>query len=259
MRSRVLVILCATAIVLFTLARSHVTLAADTPTSGKRVPIIVELFTSEGCSDCPPADALLRKLEVAQPVPNAEIIVLGDHVDYWNHDGWTDRFSSASFSDRQEQYRRALNLETNYTPQMVVDGRLQFNGQNASKALQAITLALHEQHATVELTTPSPGTLNVKIDSVPAGSKKADVVLAITESGLQSEVRKGENGGKTLTHTGVVRDLRVIGKVDGQSFSAQQELKLKPDWKTENLTAIIFVQEKGSRHIIGAAKTKLHQ
>src|SRR5438105_1243271 len=179
MKPRVLAILTVTGLALFAVFQSRNTFAADT-TSGKRVPVIVELFTSEGCSDCPPADALLRKLQETQPVPNAEIIVLGNHVDYWNHQGWTDRFSSASFSERQRQYSFAFNLDSIYTPQMVVDGHLQFNGQNESRARQAIALALRDQHANVELAASSPDTLSVKIDSVPASAKKAEVMLAIT-------------------------------------------------------------------------------
>ena len=257
MRFRLLASLTLLALALFAVAQSRNVIAADPPATGKRVPVIVELFTSEGCSDCPPADTLLRKLQEMQPIPNAEVIVLGNHVDYWNHDGWTDRFSSRSLTERQQQYSNVFHLDSIYTPQMVVDGKLEFNGQNGRKALEKITEAAREPHANVGLTMASPGSLDVKIDSIPASAKKAEVLLAITESGLQSEVRKGENEGKTLTHTGVVRDLRVIGKVDGQSFAAQPELRLKPDWKTENLTAIVFVQEKGSRHIVGAAETKL--
>ena len=258
MKLRLLVLLATAGLALFTFTRSGASLASDATENGKRVPVIVELFTSEGCSDCPPADALLRRLEQLQPVPNAEVIVLGEHVDYWNHAGWTDRFSSAKFTDRQRRYVSNFALESAYTPQMVVDGRAEFNGQNEAKARKAIADSANAAHANVQMImSPSPETLSVKIDAIPASAKKAEVVLAITESGLQTEVRKGENQGRTLDHTGVVRELRIIGKVEGQEFTAQPELKLGADWKRTNLTAIVFVQEKGSGRIFGAASTKL--
>src|SRR5258708_30693112 len=105
-------------------------------------PVIVELFTSEGCSDCPPADVLLEKLIATQPIGGAEIIGLGQHVDYWDRLGWKDRFSSSALTNRQQLYQTRFGTESIYTPQMVVDGRTEFVGSDASAARKAIEKAL---------------------------------------------------------------------------------------------------------------------
>src|SRR5215472_15638798 len=112
-------------------------LGAQSSSTG-RMPVLVELFTSEGCSSCPPADALLGKLDREQPVEAANIIVLEEHVDYWEGLGWHDRFSSAQFTDRQNSYQFRLRFPDPYTPQMIVDGSSQLLGSDSSKVLNAI-------------------------------------------------------------------------------------------------------------------------
>src|SRR5882724_10951247 len=111
--------------------------AAETP----RTPVLVELFTSEGCSSCPPADLLLSRLQQSQPIAGVEVITLSEHVDYWNQLGWTDPFSSASLTERQRQYTAVLRGDGVYTPQMIVDGKIGFVGSDRQKALPAIAEA----------------------------------------------------------------------------------------------------------------------
>ncbi len=232
--------------------------AADNP----RVPVLVELFTSEGCSSCPPADALLTELAKKQPVSGAELIILSEHVDYWNRLGWTDPFSSAEFSKRQEAYANSIAGSSVYTPQMVVDGRAEFNGSSSRQALDAITRAAKLPKATVTATaTPAPegARLEIKVDGLDAVklSGKADVLIAITESELSTKVPRGENSGRTLPHSGVVRRLSLVGTAVKNGFFADQTLVLDKSWKRENLRAVVFVQEHGSRRVIGAASIVL--
>jgi hypothetical protein len=225
----------------------------------KRVPVIVELFTSEGCSDCPPADALLAKLEAKQPVPGAEIIVLGEHVDYWDHQGWRDRFSSREFTDRQQDFVSQFKLDSAYTPQMVVDGATQLNGANASGALKAIGEAAKQEKTEVslQLVKSASGDVFAQYGVDEAKDKRnADLFLAVTETNLETEVKKGENGGHTLHHTGVVRFWKKF-PVQKMSVGGSFPIKLDPSWKRADVRVVAFVQDKHSLRILGAASEKL--
>src|SRR5437660_2167157 len=126
--------------------------SAPARTSTPPTPILVELFTSEGCSSCPPADALLRTLVETQPVAGAQVIGLGQHVDYWDRQGWRDRFSSAASTDRQQRYAHAFNIDSIYTPQMVVDGREELVGSDGTRAHRTIVNAAGSPHALVSIT-----------------------------------------------------------------------------------------------------------
>jgi hypothetical protein len=219
--------------------------------SAARKAVVVELFTSEGCSSCPPADALLGRLRQEKFADGLEVIPLGLHVDYWNFQGWTDRFSTAGYSERQEKYARKLRIEGPYTPQMVVDGAAEFVGSDASRARQAISqAALRPQEAEVEI---SPGEENKLLVQVKAAPRAAgEVVLAVTEDNLTSTVRAGENSGRELHHAAVVRELRILGRLANGGFEARVPLTLKKDWKNENVRIVVFVQEESGR-IDGAA------
>lgn len=233
---------------------------------GARVPVVVELFTSEGCSSCPPADALLGRLDATQPVGGAEVIALAQHVDYWNYLGWSDPFSSHEFSERQGQYQRAFGKDSVYTPQMVVDGREELPGGNSGRALEAIARAAREPKAEVSLSlvgdgadAAAPVRLGVRVDKLPRASDggAAEVLLAITEGGLSSDVERGENSGRKLTHVGVVRRLTKLGEAGAGPFSAEAVVDLEKGWRRENLRAVVFVQEGASRRVVGAASIKL--
>jgi hypothetical protein len=216
-----------------------------------RVPVVVELFTSEGCSSCPPADALLIDLD-RQRVPGAEVIALGEHVDYWNQLGWKDRFSSAQFSERQSRYASRFHLESVYTPQIVINGRTEFVGNDTSHAAKAIADAVRPHRVPSIAISAASDSVDVKIFNAPPQS--LDVILAITESDLSTQVGKGENNGRLLRHTAVVRELRKLGTTSEGQFAAQGQVALSPEWRRQNLRAIVFLQEPSSLEIAGAAQ-----
>jgi hypothetical protein len=242
-------------------ASSHLKTAIETKPAA--VPaVLVELFTSEGCSTCPPADKLLTDLDQNQPLEGVQVIALSEHVDYWNRLGWKDPFSSAQFSQRQADYARALSLDDFYTPQMIVDGRSQFVGSKRAAALEAIAKAAGTPKADVRLTvktlTSNSIALTVQVENLPAVSRgdKAEVMLAITESGLMNKVSRGENAGRDLAHSSVTRKLIKIGDADGATFNAQPTVRLESLWKRQQLKVIVFVQERSSRRVLGAAAIK---
>jgi hypothetical protein len=223
------------------------------PASHKAV--VVELFTSEGCSSCPPADALLGQLRDDKALNGIDVIPLGFHVDYWNYLGWQDRFSSHAFSQRQEQYASKLALNGAYTPQMIVNGTDQFVGSNSGQAHAAITRAAAAQSlATIDLSA-AQDKLHVNVRS--SGKGDGDVLLAVTEDNLTNKIGAGENGGRVLRHSAVVRDFRVLGKLNAGNFQSEVPLKLDKDWKRADLRVVVFVQDAGSTKILGAAAVKL--
>ena len=230
-----------------------------------RVPVIVELFTSEGCSSCPPADGLLARLEKTQPIAGARVIALEEHVDYWNQLGWVDPFSSALYRVRQNDYARLFLVDSVYTPQMIVGGQAGFVGGDMDRAYQEIARAASKPLATVQLRTArdarDPELLDLLVQVNDHGVRGgADVYMAVTEDNLSSNVSRGENSGKLLRHAPVVRSFGVIGKFEPRKASEVQlspTLKLPREWKRENLRAVVFVQERGGRKITGAGTIDL--
>jgi hypothetical protein len=224
--------------------------------SGPAQSVLVELFTSEGCSSCPPADAVLADLEAKQPVNGAVIIPLAFHVDYWNNLGWRDPFSTADWTERQRSYARALPDNGVYTPEIVVDGRDSFVGSREGHAQDVIADAAKKPKATLSLTTrenKGARSIGVTFGALPSGSAATDLVMAITDKHALINVTGGENGGRALDHTAIVRSLRVLGAAaaSGGTFDAAVD----PAWA--NKRAVVFLQERASRAILGAATLTL--
>lgn len=220
-------------------------------------PVVVELFTSEGCSSCPPADALLSRYSRAASLAGVPVIALGEHVDYWDGASWRDQFSQHKFSERQETYANALNARAG-TPQVVVDGHEIHDGGSASEDRDAVAQAARAPKAQVGLTA-SGRTLSVSVSHLPgtAGRGPVDVLLAVTEDGLSSQVRGGENAGRRLEHGAVVRRLSLLGTVKDGVFTAAPTVSLDPSWQRGHLHAVVFVQARESHRIVGAAQVGL--
>jgi hypothetical protein len=227
--------------------------------SEARTPVLVELFTSEGCSSCPPADRFLEKLD-GQPVQGAEIIVLSEHVDYWNHIGWKDPYS-AIYSQRQSAYANRFGLDSVYTPQMVVDGTSEFVGSNSGLADKAFRKALGVPKLPVRLSSISSdasNTLHAHLETgaldASFGAREAEVYVAVALNRAESQVSAGENAGHRLAHVSVVKSLTKVGALkQGQLLAQDVQLKLGPGSDSSGLRLIAFVQEPRQGRVLGAA------
>jgi hypothetical protein len=191
--------------------------ASTTADDANRTPVVVELFTSEGCSSCPPADAVLSKLQ-GDSVEGARVIALGMHVDYWNSLGWRDPFSAPIFTQRQGRYAEIMHSSDVYTPQMIVDGAAAFVGSDEGRARNEIAAAARKPKTplTIKAAYDKDGAVEVSLHlgaAPPAGVKSPVMLVAVTQDGLTSNIRAGENDGLTLTHAAVVRELKNLGPV----------------------------------------------
>jgi hypothetical protein len=234
-------------------------LAAGSVFGQSKVPVVLELFTSEGCSSCPPADNVLSRLEKEQPVDGVEIIALGEHVDYWDHLGWKDRYSSPLFTARQQDYGRTFRLESVYTPQLVVNGEKEVLGSDFNAATQAIRSVARAPRASVSMKF-SGSDLAFEVRGLPPNVHNADMYLAVTESSVESAVAQGENAGRRLRHAPVVRSLTSLGKLDTRkdgAYTATARLMLHQDWNRANLRLVLFVEDHATHKVIGASTLKL--
>jgi hypothetical protein len=251
-------------LILSTFGRSTGAAAPRDPGSPSHL-VIVELFTSEGCSSCPPADALLKELSEQQKMNGVQIVALEEHVDYWNHLGWKDPYSAAEFSQRQSDYAQVFGTDGVYTPQMVVDGQSELVGSRSAAAREAIHKAANQPKAEIVLgaganSSPGKPAFEVQIKSLGGISVRGETELwiAVTEKGLQTDVKAGENSGETLKHAAVVRSLRKIETLrDPAGYDRQLQIAVDPGWKKENLAVVVFLAEKSSHRIVGAAASSL--
>ena len=220
---------------------------------------VVELFTSEGCSSCPPADNVLGKIVETSRKDGRRVFALAWHVDYWDRLGWTDPFSSAAATRRQNEYARAFNASGVYTPQMVVNGRTEFTGSNDGKAKAAVDAAL-SRRSEVGVTLQSllvrgdRVTAKYELSATPAA---ANLVVALVERGLSTRVERGENGGRTLRHENVVRSFRVVPLKGADAARGDVELTLPHGVDATKASLIAFVQDGRTMAVAGAAAQDL--
>lgn len=224
-----------------------------------RRPVLVELFTSEGCSDCPPADRLLERLDATQFVAGAEAIVLSEHVTYWNYLGWSDPFSLAAADERQDGYGRQFGLQSVYTPQAVVDGAAQMVGSDEGRLRQAVAAAaarptaeLHIENARWE-NGKAHFALRAKLD--PA----ARVYVALAADATHSEVARGENAGRTLHHVAVMRVMKQLGakSADGRTLELAGAGLDHEAEATGPVRLVVFVTGPNGGAVVAAAEEKL--
>ncbi|HEX4809396.1 MAG TPA: DUF1223 domain-containing protein [Bryobacteraceae bacterium] len=222
-----------------------------------RTPVLLELFTSEGCSSCPPADALLEELDRSQPFASSELVVLSEHVDYWNQLGWKDPYSSAIFSARQNEYAGHLSSPDVYTPELIVDGTWQVIGSDRAAIRHAVNKASVQPKQPIGVEANlngSSGTVHVTISPV-LGTGKADVYVALAKNHVISYVAHGENAHRTLSHTSVAYRLTKLGSMEsGARFEKQLSVELTPssDGQTR---VIVFAQDPRTGRIIALTQT----
>ena len=238
---------------------SQITTVVNAATDpGPRTPVLVELFTYEGCSSCPPADALLAELDQKQFVPSAEAIVLSEHVSYWNGLGWRDPFSSQIFTNRQTDYARRLGIEGPYTPQAVVDGHIDAVGSNRNSLAQAIQAAAIEPKVLLALQNArwENGLASADVvATVQSGPyQNATLMAALADDEDQSSVLRGENEGRSLRHVAVVRNLVELSKKSGPLNSLAIQVKLPSGAPQPKMRLIVFLTDNRSGRILGAAE-----
>jgi hypothetical protein len=235
--------------------------AADSSTA--RVPVLLELFTSEGCSSCPPADRLLEVLDQTQPVAGADLIVLSEHVDYWDRLGWKDPFSSSQYTARQQDYTNRYNIDGVYTPLLVVDGRYGFVGSDGREASAAIQKAIRERKIPIVISNVrrNGNQVTARIES-PANHKfkgvRGNLYVALADNRQESRVARGENAGRSLAHIAVTRFLKQVGTIDPDTASTKEiTLPVQPGSVANGSRLVAFIQDPKSGHVLGVTEQKL--
>jgi len=239
---------------------------ADPQPGRPRVPVLAELFTSEGCSSCPAADDLLRRLIAEQPIDGVEVLGLSEHVDYWDRLGWKDPFSSRRFTDRQQAYARVFGSDRIYTPQLVIDGRLEVVGSDWQQVRRAIVESAKRPHCAIVVSASvsadgRTATVRAAVTGVPREVSRngATLLLAVVEDDLATDVARGENARRRLHHAAVVRVLEEAGSLGPASTSGEftQTIDIESGWRRDRLRIVAFLQNARTRAVVGAGSARL--
>jgi hypothetical protein len=226
--------------------------AADT--NAARRPVLVELFTSEGCSSCPPADALLAKLDETQFVPGAQAIVLSEHVTYWNQDGWHDPFSSDALTDRQKEYQNRFGLSDVYTPQAVVDGAVQMVGSDVRKLASAVEQAAAAVKPELAIQDAQWSGNAVKFSVKGAADSKTKLMAALAEDSAETAVKAGENKGQNLHHVAVVRVMQEMGKGADDGRALTLKAPGSNPGQSGPMRLVVFLADRHNGHVLAVAE-----
>ena len=215
---------------------------------------LIELFTSEGCSSCPPADALVAKIK--KETADGRVYILAYHVDYWNHLGWKDVFSKHQYSERQRQYANWLKISSVYTPQIVVNGKKEFIGSEEGTLRNAIKSGLAQSAITqLTLSEAKSDDHRVSINYHVSAQKNQVLYLALVQPSASTKVKSGENGGHTLSHIQIVRSLQQIslnGKSNGVAI-----VSLPGALNVHGLNVVGFLQNQATGEINAANQINL--
>lgn len=218
---------------------------------------VVEMFTSQGCNSCPPAEDVLSEIDRDARERGQPVFALGFHVDYWDHLGWADPYGNEAHTLRQEAYARAFGTRGLYTPQMVVNGSVEFVGSNRRSAVDAIQAALTEPVATpLALTAEETGdgrrvVVDYRAEQPP---ERAVLNVAVVERGLENEVPRGENAGRRLRQDAVVR---AFTSADLNLMHGRVDLEVPPDLDRRRAMVVGYVQDDDDKSIVGAAAVEV--
>lgn len=214
---------------------------------------VLELYTSEGCSSCPAADDILRGV-----VGQENVFPLAFHVTYWNRLGWKDSFSQKIFDERQNNYSAVFQNDRVYTPQLIVNGVEEFVGSRKNQVENALKKALATpSRVQIELTKTVKGNLIVINYKLSGETEKSQLNFAVVESNFSTQVKRGENEGRTLKHDNVVRDFDTLDIINSKNTEGVLEVQPLKNWQLKNCSAIVFSQDKKTGQVLGAAKIGL--